>query len=107
MFKLQNMYGPSRILFTIKEDDKEKEVDLESEKSDFECSSAYRFNLKLDDRENPPDVKVDVEDYPDGVECSAVDETELTPFSTPSNCNCESPLYFTPTASPGQPARDK
>lgn len=47
VFKLQNMYGPSRTLFTIIEDDKEKEVDLESHKSNSVCSSADRFNLSV------------------------------------------------------------
>lgn len=105
VFKLQNMYGPSRILFTIAEED--KEVDLESDKSNSVSSSADkgterrskrisllddRFNLKLDDRETPPEVKMDV-----------ADEIEITPFSTP----CGSPLYFTPTASPTRDSREK
>lgn len=77
--KLKEMYGPSRFLFTIKEEDKE---DLESEK----CTTKSRnLSQSFGDTGASPEFVVAIEE---GI--------EETPFSTP----CDSPLYFTPLASP-------
>lgn len=106
VFKLQNMYGPSRVLFTIKEE--ERENDVESDKDKSLCSSAEkgtakkhntskRVNIedcfKAADDESTPQMEVEVEV---AVGDDHIGGNEITPFSTP----CESPLYFTPSASP-------
>ncbi|OIT32450.1 PREDICTED: uncharacterized protein LOC109207329 [Nicotiana attenuata] len=108
LLKLQGMYGPSRFLFTIKEEEKE---DLESEKS--LCSSAEKTNKSMslqqcmkNDEESPemtsPVRKLAVEELPElavTVDCPnhpMENQIQTTPFSTP----CDSPLYLTPLASP-------
>lgn len=101
--KLQVMHGPSRFLFTIKEEEKE---DLESVAEKSLCSSAEkesnksnsisireRVTLKecLEVVEEPPKAAMVVHDHGDGG--GVRDEAE---FPTP----CDSPMYFTPLASP-------
>ncbi|KAJ4977752.1 hypothetical protein NE237_008532 [Protea cynaroides] len=89
------LYGQSRLLFTIKEEERE---DLESEKS----SSAER-------KSNTDQKRVSLNDcFEKTLEEPAVDtgevevevevglEREGTPFSTP----CASPPYYTPSPSP-------
>ncbi|KAJ4971507.1 hypothetical protein NE237_004606 [Protea cynaroides] len=87
--KWQILYGTSRLLFTIKEEERE---DLESEKS---CSAEENPNPHSNIKkrvslgecfEITREVAVDV----DGL------QTETTPFSTP----CASPPYCTPSSSP-------
>ncbi|WOH06215.1 hypothetical protein DCAR_0625638 [Daucus carota subsp. sativus] len=79
LYKLREMYGPSRVLFTIKEEDKE---DLESEKS---TTKSRNLSQSFGDAGASPEFVVAIEE---GI--------EETPFSTP----CDSPMYFTPAASP-------
>lgn len=79
LYKLREMYGPSRLLFTIKEEEKE---DLESEKS---TTKSRNLSQSFGEAGAVPEVVVTIEE---GI--------EETPFSTP----CDSPLYFTPSASP-------
>ncbi|KAM7499944.1 hypothetical protein LguiA_024358 [Lonicera macranthoides] len=71
VFKLREIYGPSRDLFTIREEERE---DLESEKSGGE--KLMKMDLPEFTEESP--------------------DVEMTPFSTP----CASPVYFTPMGSP-------
>ncbi|KAL8094944.1 hypothetical protein AgCh_036453 [Apium graveolens] len=82
LYKLREMYGPSRLLFTIKEEEKE---DLESEKS---ITKSRNLSQSFGETGAVPEVVVTIEE---GI--------EETPFSTP----CDSPLYFTPLASPVHP----
>lgn len=79
LYKLRELYGPSRLLFTIKEEEKE---DLESEKS---TTKSRNLSQSFGDTGAPPEFVVTIEE---GI--------EETPFSTP----CDSPLFFTPSASP-------
>ncbi|XP_061359452.1 uncharacterized protein LOC133303551 [Gastrolobium bilobum] len=95
VMKLQCLYGPSRVLFTIKEEEREG---LDSENgSSAECSAV----------KNPTAVKTSSSFS----EAMAVDEVavsveellvlkETTPFSTP----CASPPYYTPNSSPTREA---
>ncbi|KAL3532156.1 hypothetical protein ACH5RR_005677 [Cinchona calisaya] len=101
VFKLQDMYGPSRVLFTIKEEDRENDTDSSAEKK----SNSKRVNnleefFKAADDESTSQVAVAValvvgDDHSSG---SLGGESAITPFSTP----CESPVYFTPAASPSR-----
>ncbi|XP_059281467.1 uncharacterized protein LOC132035198 [Lycium ferocissimum] len=109
--KLHDMYGPSRFLFTINEEERE---DLESEKSDEKMKSMSLKECVKIDEESPenspenlpelPEVMPELpkkelvgEELPEEV---AIDydsmENKTTPFSTP----CDSPFYLTPVASP-------
>lgn len=90
VFKLRDMmYGPSRVLFTIKEEEKE---DLESEKSLPNSASkktcSRNLSQCLDDTSSLPEFAVGID--------QEEEEFEASPFSTP----CASPLYYTPSASP-------
>ncbi|KAK7278723.1 hypothetical protein RJT34_23759 [Clitoria ternatea] len=81
VIKFQCLNGPSRVLFTIKEEEREG---AESENgSSTECS-AVKKRAWLSDA----DVVLAVEEL----------YSETTPFSTP----CASPPYFTPYASPSR-----
>ncbi|XP_060196519.1 uncharacterized protein LOC132625905 [Lycium barbarum] len=107
LLKLHDMYGPSRFLFTINEEEKE---DLESDKSDEKMKSmSLKECMKIDEDspenlpESPevmselPEKELVGEELPEEV---AIDydsmENKTTPFSTP----CDSPFYLTPVASP-------
>ncbi|XP_042475051.1 uncharacterized protein LOC122057115 [Macadamia integrifolia] len=91
------LYGPSRLLFTIKEEEKE---DLESVKSSTDrkpnpdkerkvsLSECFERTQEEDPGAETNSVAVDVE------------ERESTPFSTP----CASPPYYTPSPSPTRDA---
>ncbi|KAE9465638.1 hypothetical protein C3L33_02454, partial [Rhododendron williamsianum] len=88
ILKLQAMRGPSRVLFTIKEEERE---DVESETS--VCSAEKSHHEKT--------RRVSLEEFlntmPEEVTViTASEDWETTPYSTP----CDSPLYYTPTASP-------
>ncbi|XP_027177038.1 uncharacterized protein LOC113776141 [Coffea eugenioides] len=108
IFKLRNLYGPSRVLFTIKEEDSEN--DVEPEKSAV-CSSATTKPNTTAKRVSLEECFNAADDGSIGEEAEAVvalaiggdrinnagDQSGvMTPISTP----CESPLYFTPSASP-------
>lgn len=89
LFKLREMYGPSRVLFTIKEE--EEREDFDSEKSLSSATNRARTRNLSDSFEDTgvsPELVLTID--------VAEDDIEATPFSTP----CASPLYFTPTASP-------
>jgi|UniRef100_A0A2N9GAX3 hypothetical protein len=89
VLKWQALYGSSRLLFTIKEEDREG-VDSENNcsSSDKPVSTKKRVGVATTSFEAVVAVTVEVE----------VDEEATTPFSTP----CASPPYFTPSASPAR-----
>lgn len=102
LLKLQSgLYGPSKILFTIKEEEKE---DLESVCSSVEKGPKKKTNSKRRSLEDFFEIDRDSPEISPEVVVTAADdchlEIESTPFSTP----CTSPTYFTPSASP---AREK
>ncbi|KAK7345247.1 hypothetical protein VNO77_15841 [Canavalia gladiata] len=89
VMKWQCLNGPSRVLFTIKEEEREE---LESENgSSAECSAVAVKMLT---------ERVAVEEVVLAIE-GLLNET--TPFSTP----CASPPYYTPHASPSREERYK
>ncbi|PSS01615.1 Zinc finger protein [Actinidia chinensis var. chinensis] len=90
MLKLQEMYGPSRVLFTIKEEEREE---AESEKS---LSSAEKV-IKKTRRVTLEGCFMVAGDSAE-VDVRIAGDLETTPYSTP----CDSPLYYTPTASPAR-----
>jgi len=106
ILKLQAMRGPSRVLFTIKEEERE---DVESSEAEPSVSSASAekshektrrvsqlsleecFNIDGDLTEEEEEEVVTVT-VVGNCDC----EIETPPYSTP----CGSPLYYTPSASP-------
>ncbi|KAL2554197.1 hypothetical protein Fot_07819 [Forsythia ovata] len=92
VMKLQEMYGPPRFLFTIKEEERE-ELEAVAEKSDNNNNNKEKVSLQENfiAAEESPEVGVAVAvDIDDHGGCDA------TPFSSP----CASPMYFTPLSSP-------
>ncbi|KAJ6330555.1 hypothetical protein OIU76_009196 [Salix suchowensis] len=93
MLKLQGMYGPSRVLFTIKEEDREEMEITENEESSIENVLVKSEERKMsssgvcfEEIAVANDMVVEVEDV-------------TTPFWTP----CESPQnYYTPPPSPSR-----
>ncbi|XP_022871463.1 uncharacterized protein LOC111390631 [Olea europaea var. sylvestris] len=82
--KLQLMHGPSRFLFTIKEEEREElEAVAENNNNKEKVSLQECFTVA----EESPEIRVEIDDHGG---CDA------TPFTTP----CASPLYFTPSCSP-------
>ncbi|KAG6772412.1 hypothetical protein POTOM_023819 [Populus tomentosa] len=99
MLKLQGMYGPSRVLFTIKEEDREEMEITENDESSIEnvlVESKKRemssSDVCFEEIAVANDVVVDVE-----VEVEVEDVT--TPFWTP----CASPQnFYSPSRSPSR-----
>uniref|UniRef100_A0A5B7C3H3 Uncharacterized protein n=1 Tax=Davidia involucrata TaxID=16924 RepID=A0A5B7C3H3_DAVIN len=89
VLKLQGMYGPSRVLFTIKEEEREE---LESEKSLSSAEKGPKNTKRVSLEECFAEVAVE----PPEVAVTIDEDCHATPFSTP----CASPLYYTPSASP-------
>ncbi|KAJ7971653.1 Transmembrane protein [Quillaja saponaria] len=88
--KWQGMYGPSRFLFTIKEEERE---DLDSEIcSSVETLSKMR-RVCLDQSVSASTVTTRFTDVAVTIELN-----EATPYSTP----CASPPYYTPSSSPSR-----
>ncbi|XP_021289655.1 uncharacterized protein LOC110420602 [Herrania umbratica] len=87
--KWQAAYGPVRILYTIKEEEREGADSVENSADQTEVKSDNRVCLR-DRFSGPVEVADDV--------AVVVDVEEATPFSTP----CASPPYFTPSPSPGR-----
>ncbi|CAI9780260.1 unnamed protein product [Fraxinus pennsylvanica] len=84
ILKLQEMHGPPRFLFTIKEEEREElEAVAENDDNEEKVSLQECFTAA----EESPEVKVEIDDH---------GGCEETPFSTP----CASPMYFTPSGSP-------
>ncbi|XWS59403.1 hypothetical protein CRYUN_Cryun08bG0118800 [Craigia yunnanensis] len=83
--KWQAMYGPSRALYTIKEEEREGADSVENSADQSKAKIEQRICLR--DCSGPVEMADDV----------VVDVEEATPFSTP----CASP-YFTPLSSPGR-----
>lgn len=94
--KWQAMYGPSRVLYTIKEEEREG-IDYSAENSAdrSEATSHEKRDINLRDCFSGP-VKMVDDDF-----AVDVDVEEATPYSTP----CASPPYFTPSPSPGHDVR--
>ncbi|KAF7847282.1 hypothetical protein BT93_L3124 [Corymbia citriodora subsp. variegata] len=107
LVKWQGLYGPPRLLFTIKEEEREDAVDSDCgsnvksksgssswEKIDEKKTVCLRECLAEADDEAPPD---------EAAAAAVVLEVEegATPFSTP----CASPPYFTPSPSPARDNR--
>ncbi|XVF55838.1 hypothetical protein PTKIN_Ptkin06aG0068800 [Pterospermum kingtungense] len=88
--KWQAMYGPSRVLYTIKEEEREGADSAGDSADQSEAKTEKRDSLR-DCFSGPIKMAEDV----------AVDVEEATPFSTP----CASPPYFTPSPSPGRDVR--
>lgn len=93
--KWQCLYGPSRVLFTIKEE--EEREGLESENS---CCSSSEVVVKKSNATRSAwvseKVEVDHDEVAVAVEGLLLLNNETTPFSTP----CASPPYYTPYSSP-------
>ncbi|TYI32889.1 hypothetical protein ES332_A04G093700v1 [Gossypium tomentosum] len=85
--KWHEVYGQSRVLYTIKEGEREGADSVETSSGQSETKSEKRVCLS-GRVEMPNDVAVVVD----------VGEEEATPFSTPIS----SPSYFTPSPSPGR-----
>ncbi|KAL0333536.1 UNVERIFIED_CONTAM: hypothetical protein Sangu_1509800 [Sesamum angustifolium] len=99
LLKIQGMFGPPRFLFTITEEERE-DVESPAEKSlrpaaekdvNKETGDYNRSRVSLEEcfkaAEETSVVAVEIDD-------GGVDDA--TPYSTP----CDSPVYFTPSASP-------
>ena len=91
VLKWQELYGSSRVLFTIKEEDREG-VDSEN------CSSSEKAVSTMKEKR----AGVDTKSFQAAVMIELVDEEATTPFSTP----CASPPYYTPLASPDRGESD-
>ncbi|XP_019186412.1 PREDICTED: uncharacterized protein LOC109181113 [Ipomoea nil] len=105
LLKLQGgLYGPSKILFTIKEEEKE---DLESVCSSVEKGPRRKTNSKRRSLEDFFEIDGDSPVISPEVVATVADDCHLdietTPFSTP----CTSPTYFTPSASPAREEGDR
>ncbi|KAL2533470.1 hypothetical protein Adt_06821 [Abeliophyllum distichum] len=89
---LQEMYGPPRFLFTIKEEEREE---LEAVAEKIDNNNNNKENVSLQEcfivAEESSDVVVAV-----AVDIDDHDGCDTLPFSTP----CASPMYFTPSSSP-------
>ncbi|PIA54385.1 hypothetical protein AQUCO_00900731v1 [Aquilegia coerulea] len=86
LMKWQELHGPSRILYTIKEEEKE---DLESEKSCSERKTKKRIGGSIEEEKEISMVVISMESDKER-------ETDETPYLTP----CGSPPYCTPMSSP-------
>lgn len=94
--KWQCLYGPSRVLFTIKEEEREgfdsencssAEIVLKTKRACYTTTTAATTATESGCRGgNVEEVAV------------TIDLSETTPFSTP----CASPPYFTPSSSPSR-----
>ena len=88
--KWQALYGQPRVLYTIKEEEREEADSVENSADQSEAKSEKRvclrdcFSGEVIETDDDVAILVDVE--------------EATPYSTP----CLSPLYFTPSPSPGR-----
>ncbi|GAB4833267.1 hypothetical protein Ancab_031514 [Ancistrocladus abbreviatus] len=97
MMKLHGIYGPSRVLFTIKEEEREEMGS--SERSSLGGERKIPLGEKLTMEEchatgESPEMAAIV-----GLECLELETS--TPFSTPS----ASPPYYTPSPSPARETR--
>ncbi|PSS16158.1 hypothetical protein CEY00_Acc33594 [Actinidia chinensis var. chinensis] len=90
ILKLQEMYGPSRVLFTIKEEEREE---AESEKSLSSAEKVVKKTRRVTLEECFMVAGGSLE-----VAVSCAGDRETTPYSTP----CDSPLFYTPSASPAR-----
>lgn len=89
LLKWQELFGPSRVLFTIREEEEEREG-LESSETE-----AKTKRVCLEDNELAVIVKVEEEEEDDDDDDGG---GGTTPFSTP----CDSPPYYTPSPSPAR-----
>ncbi|XP_022765794.1 uncharacterized protein LOC111310579 [Durio zibethinus] len=86
--KWQAVYGQSRLLYTIKEEEREGADSVENSADQSEAKSEKRVCLR--------DCFSGGAEMADDVSLVVDVEEEATPFSTP----CASPSYFTPSPSP-------
>ncbi|CBI30380.3 hypothetical protein VitviT2T_012447 [Vitis vinifera] len=84
VLKWQGLYGSSRVLFTIKEEEREEMEPQATDKSLSAETKSVSLGECLRVADELPELTV------------AVGVDEVTPFSTP----CASPPYFTPSPSP-------
>lgn len=103
LLKWQELFGPSRVLFTIREEEEEREgVELATHSSpsnvaDDRISEAKTADLEDCDGDEERVAACTVPEAGDvTVKVEVVEGT--TPFSTP----CDSPPYYTPLPSPGR-----
>lgn len=90
IIKWQALFGSSRLLFTIEEEEREG-LDSETTYSSFaEKEVKTTTNVYLEECYGVPDVAVTV------VSIEVDEEYSTTPFETP----CASPPYYTPSPSP-------
>ncbi|PON97408.1 DNA-directed DNA polymerase, family B, conserved site [Trema orientale] len=90
--KLQGLYGQSRLLFTITEEDGDDEAERTAEGLEKEADGSDDRDRVCTGSTLTDDVAVSVD-----VEVVVVDD-DATPFSTP----CASPPYYTPPPSPSR-----
>ncbi|XVE75876.1 hypothetical protein DITRI_Ditri12bG0126900 [Diplodiscus trichospermus] len=88
--KWQALYGQSRLLYTIKEEEREGADGIENSADQSEGKSEKRVCLRECFSGGVVEIADDM--------AIVVDVQEGTPFSTP----CASPPYFTPSPSPGR-----
>ncbi|OMO82547.1 hypothetical protein CCACVL1_11912 [Corchorus capsularis] len=94
--KWQALYGPSRVLYTIKEEEKEGADSADNSADQKEAKRENRVSLR-DCFSGPVEMADDVDTV-----SITVGVEEATPFSTP----CASPPYFTPSPSPSREVVD-
>lgn len=87
MLKQHALYGPSRVLFTIKEE--------EEEEMQTDVSSAENEERKRKKKTKNKSRSISLEDVA-AVAAVVINIDDSTPFSTP----CTSPPYYTPSSSP-------
>lgn len=100
LVKWQGLYGPPRLLFTIKEEEREDAVDSDCG-SNAKSKSGSSSWEKIDDKKRVclRECLAEADDEAPPGEAAVGEAT--TPFSTP----CASPPYFTPSPSPARDDR--
>ncbi|KAI4348898.1 hypothetical protein L6164_009564 [Bauhinia variegata] len=97
VMKWQCLYGPSRMLFTIKEEEEREGLEMESEYS-ASASAEIEFDtvVKTNRACFSEPVGTVEQNLREGEVAVTIELNETTPFWTP----CGSPSYYTPSSSP-------